>query len=335
MVLFAVHDLPLLRRAALNLMEDALALRQAADQAAEQRDRSRAALEISERTLRVREDELAQAQRIGGLASVNVDVAAGLIGQRSPEYVRLHGLAEGVTQEAHADCLARLHPDDREAAERILMEALNGPGSAYESEYRIIRPCDGEERWLHVRADIHRDPDGRPLRLIGAQLDITQRKRNENALRTSEQKLGAFFTEAPVGISEISPEDRFLKVNATMCSIMGCSEEELPRMGVKDVTHPDDLDVTFEKVAQTLSSGMSCDIHKRYVRPDGTIVFANSAISRQEDEGTFTILAITTDLTVQRRAEQVLQEVHSELERRVTERTSCGKRSSACARDAR
>lgn len=143
-----------------------------------------------EAALRRREADLARVQRIGQVGGVDVDVASGLNSRRSPEYLRIHGLPDEERVESHADWLARLHPEDRDRAEQALLASLEGAAAIYENEYRIVRPSDGEVRWIHARADIDRDADGKPLRLVGAHLDVTEQKRMQAALRESEERLG-------------------------------------------------------------------------------------------------------------------------------------------------
>ena len=130
-----------------------------------------------------------QDRTVGG---VEIDVPAGLIARRSPQYRRLHGLAPGTEWETHADWLARVHPDDRVRAERVLEQALSGSGDVYESEYRIIRPSDGDVRWILARANVLRDETGRALRVVGTHVDITEARRTETSLREMEAMLAQF-----------------------------------------------------------------------------------------------------------------------------------------------
>lgn len=143
----------------------------------------------AEAALRERETELARVQRIGGVAGVAIDVQQGLIGHRSPEYLHLHGLSPEQQEETHADWLRRLHPADRERADNALRQALAGTATSYRADYRIIRVDDGQERWVSAVMDIERDVEGRPVRLIGAHIDITKRARAEAALRASEARM--------------------------------------------------------------------------------------------------------------------------------------------------
>lgn len=146
----------------------------------------------AEAALRQREADLARVQRIGQVGGLDIDVADGLTSRRSPEYLRLHGLPPDLESETHADWLARVHPDDRAAADIALLAALEGPGDGYQNEYRIVRPSDGSVRWIHARADIERDGEGRAIRLRGAHVDVTDQKQAQAAWRESDERFRQF-----------------------------------------------------------------------------------------------------------------------------------------------
>jgi signal transduction histidine kinase len=76
--------------------------------------------------------------------------------------------------------LMRVHPDDRKRVSQADRDALAGV-RPFDMEFRVIR-ADGEVRWLIDRARVFRGPDGRPLRMIGARMDVTERKRAEQQL---------------------------------------------------------------------------------------------------------------------------------------------------------
>ncbi|MBE7178458.1 MAG: PAS domain-containing protein, partial [Mucilaginibacter polytrichastri] len=155
----------------------------------------------AEEALRQRESELAKVQEIGNIGGVDVDVKNNLTAERSPEYRRLHGLSPDVITESHADWKARVHPDDRARAEQQLFDALVSDSTTYENEYRIIRPADGQIRWIYTKLDIERDDNGVAERLVGMQLDTTERREAEDALRKSEEKYRAIFNSVEEGFS--------------------------------------------------------------------------------------------------------------------------------------
>src|SRR6476646_2104297 len=129
--------------------------------------------------------ELARIQRIGKVGGLEVDFREGFKNRRSPEYLMLHGLPADATDESHEDWVNRIHPDDRDAAVKHFFEALSGTNEDYTAEYRIIRPSDGETRWIRVVAKIERDSDGRAIRLVGAHIDVTDQMLVRETLRAS------------------------------------------------------------------------------------------------------------------------------------------------------
>ena len=138
----------------------------------------------AERDLRQREAELAHVQRIAGVGGLEVDLRDGYRNRRSPEYLSIHGLPPEAANESHAAWVDRIHPGDRERTQREFQAAVEGHAVRYESEYRIVRPSDGQVRWIAATAEIERDASGRALRLIGAHRDITER-----ALAQERQRL--------------------------------------------------------------------------------------------------------------------------------------------------
>ncbi|HEX2553492.1 MAG TPA: PAS domain S-box protein [Microvirga sp.] len=159
------------------------------------------AREEAERLLRKREGELARVQRIGAVGGLEVDLRdGGFRNRRSPEYLRIHGLSEADAYETHENWVARIHADDRDGIVEHFRATLDGDDRDYEAEYRIIRPSDGVERWILAKAEIERGPDGRPLRLVGAHIDITERKRAELALEARTRELESVLATVPAGV---------------------------------------------------------------------------------------------------------------------------------------
>ncbi|HVK05170.1 MAG TPA: PAS domain S-box protein [Armatimonadaceae bacterium] len=150
-----------------------------------------------------------------------------------------------------------------------------------------------------------------------------ERARAEEALRQSEARFAAIFAQAEVGISELSLDGRFLRVNDALCRILGRSAEDLLARTVADVTHPDDLAASLVCLRGPVETGVPASVDKRYVRGDGTAVWANSIVSRLDDEQgrPLTLLAATVDLTERKRAEEALRRANDILEERVAART--------------
>jgi two-component system CheB/CheR fusion protein len=133
--------------------------------------------------LRAREKELARVQRIGRIGGFEVDLQHGFVSHQSPEYLRLHDLAENATSESHEGWIQRLHPEDRERMVRHFRDSIAGTLRDYAAEYRVVTPA-GDIRWISSLAEIERAADGRPLRMIGAHIDVS-------ALRNAETELAS------------------------------------------------------------------------------------------------------------------------------------------------
>jgi PAS domain S-box-containing protein len=138
-------------------------------------------------------------------------------------------------------------------------------------------------------------------------------KRSESALRESEARLAAIFNQAAAGLSEISLEGRFLRVNEELCRMLGRSRQELLSARILDVTHPEDAARSLATIARVVEGGKPASLDKRYLRADGAIVWANSILTRLDDESgrPRTLLAVTIDLTARKKAERALLESES------------------------
>jgi PAS domain S-box-containing protein len=130
------------------------------------------------------------------LAERNVQLAlagkAGLVGtyahnfnadrmQVSEGYAAIHGLPEGTTESSRGEWMRRVHPVDLERKLAVERKSFRERRREYNAEYRIDR--DGEVRWIESRGFISYDSGGSPQRIIGVNIDITERKRAEEHQR--------------------------------------------------------------------------------------------------------------------------------------------------------
>lgn len=195
--------------------------------------------------------------------------------------------------------------------------ALAGEAVHFE-DFEPDRFGTGNAGWTEEHYVPRRGPGGVVEGFHVLALDITDRKRAEAAVRESEERLAAVFESAPVGLSEVSPDGRFLRVNEELCRLLGRTRGELLQLGIPDVTYPEDLPPSLEAVARSLGAGEAATLDKRYHRPDGTLVWAQSSINRlrighgRPDR----LLVVTVDLTARREAEAALRESEAGLRER-------------------
>ena len=131
----------------------------------------------AEQALAERNIQLALAAKAGLVGSYAYDADTEIM-QISEGYAAIHGFPEGTTEMARSECLAGVHPDDIGRVEQFRSEAFRERRREYKVEYRIIRP-DGEVRWVETRCFISYKGEGRPHRVVGVSIDITERKRVE------------------------------------------------------------------------------------------------------------------------------------------------------------
>lgn len=103
----------------------------------------------------------------------------------SPEIEALYGLPPGGFEGGYQGWVKLLHPDDLPKAEADVRRALEM--GEYFTEFRVIWP-DGSIHWLETRANVFTDGHDKPVRILGVNMDITERKRQEELLRASEQR---------------------------------------------------------------------------------------------------------------------------------------------------
>jgi PAS domain S-box-containing protein len=165
---------------------------------------------------------------------------------------------------------------------------------------------------------VERDVDGKPLYEIAVYDDITAQRDAEERLRESEARFRQTFELAASGICHVR-DGRFIRVNKSLCEILGYAEKQLLGKTVKEVSHPEDRDVTDGARARIRAGEIEqARFEKRYVRgDDGSVVWVDIAIALVRDVfGTpLYEIAVFDDITERKRAEAALQAAHEELKR--------------------
>lgn len=209
-----------------------------------------------------------------------------------------------------ADYYAGLHPDDREATSAAYAAAADPDRRAvYDVEYRTVGKEDGVVRWVAAKGRGIFEGD-RCLRVLGTAIDITARKQAEAALLDREARLKAVFAQAGAGLALTDFNGRFTEVNETYCTIVGRPRDQVLGAYMQEITHPDDLASNGALFEAAVREGRAFDIEKRYVRPDGEIVWVRNSVSAvRSDDGTIAaMLAVNVDITDRVRAEAALRE---------------------------
>ena len=226
-------------------------------------------LSVSERPLTAGGSELASGQQVAKVAVVTVDLRDGFRNEpRSPEYRAIHGLPPD-TNDTHEDWIQRLHPEDRARTVQHFIDAVNGATEQLSSQYRIIRPNDGQVRWIATEARIERSPDSQPLRLVGAHIDITDLAVAKEALRESEERFRLIANSAPVPMWVTRLDRKRAFANQAYVDFLGVDYDEALAFDWRKILHPDDGGRIVKESVAGEASLRPFVLEARYWRSDG------------------------------------------------------------------
>ncbi len=269
------------------------------------RKRSEEALRLSEQRFRLAH----QAARVGSFEWNIIDN----INIWSVELEALYGLAPGEFDGTYEAWLARVHPDDRESAVAAVRSSMSS--GRLESEWRVIRP-DGVERWLAARAVVTFDDAGRPARMSGINMDVTEQRRVETALRESQETLRLALRSADLGMWVIEFDTRAVIWDPRATEIIGADPPDALELGqaLEGVVHPEDRNVVEMALARAVdpSGEGRYEAEHRIIRASGEVrwVVGVGRVTFEQhgnEKRPLTLTGIVQDITDRRTAQEELR----------------------------
>lgn len=277
----------------------------------------------AEQALRESEERLRLALNAAQAGVWSWNIATGEVAW-SPENYHLYGVAPAHGPLAYSDWERCLHPDDLDRTNRAIRDVVEKRKREYRAEFRVGHPQFGE-RWLLGVGRLEHTPDGTAQRLFGINLDITEHKRMDEALRQSEEHFRSYFDLGLIGMAITSLDKRWLQYNDKICEILGYSREELAGLSWAEITHPDDLATDTAQFDRLLAGEInSYSLDKRFIGKEGSIIHAIISVSgiRRSDGSVDHAVGILQDITERKLAEYEIRKARDELELRVKERTA-------------
>ena len=192
-----------------------------------------------------------------------------------------------------------VHPEDRPRVFEAVRRTLETDQPFFQ-EYRILLP-DGSVRDRLGYGKVLRDPQGRPIKWIGVNKDVTERRRTQSALKESEQKLRTLVANMPVVLFALDRDGVFTHSEGKGLQALGLKPGEVVGRSVHDLygDHPDILD----HVRRALAG----ETHSAIVRL-GEIAFETRYAPYRDSGGrVLGVIGVATDVTEQRRADQALR----------------------------
>lgn len=221
------------------------------------------------------------------------------------------------------DGMELAHPDDRERLMANTAAMLRGEPTPDRREHRF-RAADGAWIWIEGNPYAVRDADGEVVEYLNVFRDVTWRRGLEERAREQADLFEAAFQHASTGMALVDLGGGFLRANRAFCQIVGLPEAVLKELDFQSLTHPDDLALDLEHLADLRDRRIdSYRIDKRYLRPDGAVVWVRLSVSmaRRADGSAKHYVAQAEDLTDRRRAEHQLAESEARY-RLIAENTS-------------
>lgn len=201
-----------------------------------------------------------------------------------------------------------VHPDDVAGLDSALQRLVHNEPTVTELRVQTV---PGDYTWVSSAMRPLIDAEGDLTGLVGSWRDITTQRETAEALARSEDLFRSALDHSAIGMCLVAPDGMFLRVNPALGDILGRPLEALMASQWDELTHPDDLAVDQELMAQVLAGERDAyRLRKRYLRPDGEVVWGDLAVScvRNADGSVRNFVCQLTDITEAQRAKLATEE---------------------------
>ncbi|HXG66040.1 MAG TPA: PAS domain S-box protein [Blastocatellia bacterium] len=201
-----------------------------------------------------------------------------------------------------------IHPDDRDWATNYCLRAT-AEKQPHQFDYRMIA-ADGRTVWLRDLVTLTVEND-EPVKLRGIMMDITERKRAEEALRRSEQRFQLAVAAARMGTWEVDLSSRHVEWSDEYGALFGRRREEFPadEAAFMECVHPDDRDLVRRNFGRAIAGDIPYECEFRVIWPDGSVHWhlAMGRALRDAQGQPVRMLGVGMNITERKRAEEALR----------------------------
>jgi two-component system cell cycle sensor histidine kinase/response regulator CckA len=257
----------------------------------------------AERDLRDSERRLMLAQNAAHLGVWDRDLRKDTI-ETSGQYSRLYGLPPDHPPLTYDAWLGLIHSEDRERVRELMRDTLKRT-HIWDAEFRVVWP-DGSVHWLLGKGKVFLDDAGHPVRITGVNIDITERKQSEAALRESEERFRNMADTAPVMIWVAGADKLCTFFNKCCLDFTGQSLEQKIGDGWIAGVHPEDRERLLAKYSSSFDTCQEFQTVFRLRRADGEYRFVlTTGTPRFTPTGVFAgFIGSCVDITELRRTQE-------------------------------
>lgn len=210
----------------------------------------------------------------------------------------------------HLTLFQLTHPEDIDLSSNLMDNLIKERGGIRNQTKRYIHK-EGKTIWAEISSRIIYNSDNKPLYFITHINDITERKIAEDIRKENEEKFRIAFNNSPTGMSMIRPDGQYVAVNQMLCDMFGYSAEELLSGTINKITHPDDIEHSYEWIRKKIAGDESePELEKRFIHKDGYTVWGllRSQWIRNEDGSPRLSITHILDITERKKAEEALMQ---------------------------
>lgn len=271
----------------------------------------------TEDALRENEKQLKQTQAIAGLGNYFLDLTTGSW-MGSEIFDHLLGIDETFARTMET-WPTLIHPNDRQATADYFANEVVGKGARFDREYRIIRPNDQAERWVHTLGELEFNSANQPVKMVGTVQDITESKLVKTQLEYQARLL------SKINDAVLAADDQY---NITVWNqgaelLYGWSAAEALGHKTTEIIRSELTSAEREEILRQLHENGEYHIQLTQYHKNGRPVYVEaSTVSIKNDSGRISgILSVNRDISERKRAEEEIRNLNASLEQRVQERT--------------
>jgi PAS domain S-box-containing protein len=229
----------------------------------------------------------------------------------SDEWKGQLGYADDEISNHYEEWESRVHPDDLAPALERVKRAIEQCSTDYVSEFRM-RHKDGSWCWILSLGSVIAGGDGRPARMLGVHIDITDRKRAEESLQASESRYRSFVDHATDALFLQDCTGRVVDVNQQACVSLGYERDEL--IGMMPAEFDPELTPGYmDSMLQRLETGETVAFDSRHQRRDGSTFPVEVRLRPFWIKDQRFHIGLVRDITERKRTEQALRDSETRL----------------------